>query len=236
MSEADGATTLGDYRPIGPAGRTLHWMLGATALMAMVGIWSDLLEIQLLRGALAGSVITDAEATANDDRQALIGVAYLLMYIATAIAFLRWTHRAAKNARWFGAPGMAFTPGWAVGWYFVPILTLWKPYQALKEIFKASHPEYGDDWHRAPHPALLPLWWTLWIGATFVGRAVLGNSMSAETLEEVLTASQLTLLGDVVDLPLVAVVAVLVSEMTALQTRKHRRSTEAAGDDGAGWS
>ena len=85
----------------------------------------------------------------------LLGLATL----ATAIVVSRWIHLANSNARALGARKMAFTPGGAVGWYFVPIANLWKPYQAMREIWKASAGPLG--WQRRPVSALLPCWWLL---------------------------------------------------------------------------
>lgn len=101
------------------------------------------------------------QRAASDSRQALLGVLYVVIFLVTGILFLLWTYLANRNARSLGATGMKFTPGWAIGWYFIPILNLWKPYQALRETFKASHPDCSDDWQQAPHPDILRLWWTL---------------------------------------------------------------------------
>ena len=40
----------------------------------------------------------------------------------------------------------SFTPGWSVGWFFVPIMNPWKPFQAMREIWQASaEPGNGFD-------------------------------------------------------------------------------------------
>ena len=52
-----------------------------------------------------------------------IGLAYLafsLVFLASVIAVAMWIHRAHANLRDAGADGLEFTPGWAVGWYFIP--------------------------------------------------------------------------------------------------------------------
>lgn len=38
---------------------------------------------------------------------------------------------------------MQFTPRWAIIWWFIPILNLWKPYQVTVEIIKSSDPTVG---------------------------------------------------------------------------------------------
>ena len=144
---------------------------------------------------LADEPFTMEEAEANDRRQMVIGIVYMLAYLTTAFLFLRWTYLANRNARALGAENMEYSPGKAVGWYFVPIATFWKPYQAMVEIFKASHPRHDDDWSLAERPAIVPLWWTLWIAATFLGQAVFRTTLRAEEIDEFLTSSTLTRTG-----------------------------------------
>jgi Domain of unknown function (DUF4328) len=57
---------------------------------------------------------------------------------------------------------MAFSPGWAVGFYFIPVVALWKPFLAMKEIWSASEAP-GDRARNSPRvlkiPWLLASWW-----------------------------------------------------------------------------
>jgi hypothetical protein len=100
----------------------------------------------------------------------------------------------------------------------VPILALWKPYQALKETFQASHPEFRETWKGAPCPGLLPLWWTIWLINCFLG--TFSASIGADTIPELIAASGMTVLFTLIDLPLVVVVWVLVSTLQRWQTAK----------------
>jgi len=83
---------------------------------------------------------------------AQIGLGIFIM-----LAFCIWTNRSCKNAWLLNPPKMKITPGWAAGYYFIPVLCFWKPYASLKEIRDAS---YGRHDKLA---ALLPLWWSCWI-------------------------------------------------------------------------
>lgn len=92
------------------------------------------------------------------------------------VLFLIWTHNAALNVRAFGQEGLAFTPGWCVGWWFVPVASMWKPYQALKEIWRASDPEtVGTEsrhaWQLRETPGRFALWWSSYLGSGFIGAA-----------------------------------------------------------------
>ena len=61
------------------------------------------------------------------------------------------------------------SPGWAAGWFFVPIVYLWKPYYAMKEIWQGSDPDPTVDAFNAPVSPLLPLWWWMYL-AFFASR------------------------------------------------------------------
>ncbi len=206
-------TETKNFRDLTGLSTLLKGSLVVYMALAAIGLWSGWLEIELLQRVQGGSVVTEAEAAANDSRQALIAGLRIAIFLVTALIFLRWTYLSNRNARILGATDMEFTPGWAVGWYFVPIAFLWKPYQALKEIFKASHPDYAEDWRQAPHPGILPLWWTLWILSTFVDQAVFRTALRAETIDYLLVSSWLTFVSDALSLPLGIVVIVLVSKL-----------------------
>ncbi len=202
--------------------------LGALVLASLFTATSTWLQIALLKQAQNGGEITEAAAATNDLRQSVSGISYFVVYLTTAILFLRWTYLTKKNASCLGAEDMDFSPSWSVGSYFIPIFSFWKPYQALKETFRASHPQFKDNWRAAPHPSLLPVWWTLWIISSVIGQIMLRTSPKAETIPGLLSASWIELLSTLVDLPLIAVVLVLVSTLQGWQTAKYK-SVEYSG-------
>jgi hypothetical protein len=90
--------------------------------------------------------------------------------IAIAVCFLVWIHRAYRNLPALGAQLMRFTPGWAVGWWFVPIAVMWRGYQVTRELWILSQPAQavlptGERiQRRAP---LLGWWWAVYLISTF---------------------------------------------------------------------
>jgi len=217
------ARRVGEFRDLTGLAALLKGSLGVYMVVAMAGLWSGWMEIDILQRVVDGATVSEAEAAASDSRQALMGGLYLLAMIVTGVFFLRWTYLANRNARALGATGLEFTPGWAVGWYFVPVAWLWKPYQALKETFKASHPDFRDNWGQAPSPGMLPVWWTLWIISNYVGQAVFRVTLQAETVDAFLASSWITWVSDALDLPLGVAVIVLVAELQSRQSEKRRR-------------
>lgn len=85
------------------------------------------------------------------------GYTIVISQIVFLVAFLMWTYRAAWNVRAFGAQNIPTTPRWAVLWYFIPIASLLRPYQALRDIWQAS--EQQDEWYKVALPGYFTLWW-----------------------------------------------------------------------------
>ena len=144
---------------------------------------------ELIDRVLSGESVSDEEIEDSDD--AVMGVAFiaLALYVATVIAFAMWIHRASSNLEPLNAQGQRFSPGWAVGWWFIPIMWLWRPYQVVKEIWNGSDPYYvgerARNWREAPVWGWLGWWWAIWIIASMAGTANFRGSWSAETLEEI---------------------------------------------------
>jgi hypothetical protein len=86
----------------------------------------------------------------------------LAAQFVAGVLSLVWIHRVSRNANRL-AGGLPISPGWAVGWYFVPVGAFWKPFEAVEQAWKASVAPAA--WRSVPTPALLRWWWGFWIGA-----------------------------------------------------------------------
>lgn len=83
-----------------------------------------------------------------------------LAFCVTLVVFLSWVYRATANLRPLGSLSVRFTPGWAVGYFFIPIVQLWRGYQVVADIWRESQPAAVDE-HGAylPRKATLVGWW-----------------------------------------------------------------------------
>lgn len=86
-------------------------------------------------------------------------------YVVAGITFAVWTWRVVANANTF-KPSMNASPGWAIGWYFVPFASLWKPFGYMQETWDASSTRMSR--HGS---TLLGWWWGLWIASTIFSSA-----------------------------------------------------------------
>lgn len=193
--------------------------LYASMAMALVSVWRDVRDL-LGNGS--------EEPATGLLAMAILGIlAMIVASLIIAILVLNWIHLASRNARQLGAADMRFTPGWAVGWYFVPIAWFWKPYQAMKEIWQASASPSG--WRGQTVSPLLHWWWALWIvpwGLAAVDWAVGRNldEAGAETL-----SATTGLVGDLLDFPLALVLLAIINRVHGMQMAHYRRQVAAGG-------
>lgn len=180
--------------------------------MVIISLLSDLLQMHLLT-----SDFTQADGEANDLRQQIIGIVYFLNFTVTGVAFLKWIHRASLNCHGFGARNLQFTPGWAVGYYFVPFINLYRPYRAMLEIWKVS--SNPATWQDEPGSPLLSWWWGLWIVAGILGQASLRISLAAESVAAMQGATMVSVLSGLANIPLCLVALSLVSAIFQRQKR-----------------
>jgi hypothetical protein len=118
-------------------------------------------EIGLLRRARDGGFVSIAEAEANDERVGAAGMVLLVSFLVAGIVWLVWQHRTHAALHRKGVGGLSFSSGWAVGWWFIPVASLWKPFQVNREAWKASGG--GDGWQTRPTWPLIGAWWGVYV-------------------------------------------------------------------------
>lgn len=84
---------------------------------------------------------------------------HAILFILGVIFYCIWKYRCACNARFFYGGPLMYTPGWCVGYYFIPIMMLFRPYQCMKDIYEKTYLLVDK---RSPNGLIL-LWWLSWI-------------------------------------------------------------------------
>lgn len=216
------------YRDSSGLARLLLFLLGTGVVLSALSMASSFMQLDLInRGGFA-----DAEAEANDLRERVLGVCQLALSLTTTVVFGIWIVRANRNVRALGAENLTYTPGWALGYFFIPIVNLWKPYQAMTELWHASHQLH--DWKQRPASSLLALWWAFWILANIVGQLALRMSMAATSLPAMKAATVMDIVSDCFFLPACFCAGLVVRKITRAQ-RDHLQSLmDGASADGAG--
>lgn len=193
-----------------------------------LGIFIDLLTLAsegyrrsvfrrlMAQGVEAAKVVQTANHTgvwAND----YVSIPLTGLGLATTILAAVWIYRAATNVRMLGAQGLTVSPGWAVGWYFVPIANFWKPYQAMKEICQASAQPL--QWRGSVVPKLLPAWWALWLLSVLIPVSIgMAAGLHADAARSWLYNAVARTTGSLLDIPLSLVFAHMIGRIWQLQS------------------
>lgn len=204
------------FREILAPTKTLVVLLAVGVLLEVVSLLSSSMQAELL----GQPIIDPLAADANDRREQMIGFAQLVVLLATTVVFGRWIVHAHKNVRAMGAEGLTVSPGWALGYFFVPIVNLWKPYRAMRELWGASHSP--SSWGPAEAGTIVQLWWVCWLGGNMIGQVVLRRYFAAETIEDLKRLTTLQMVDAVVGVALGLVAIALVRAIARAQTRAVR--------------
>jgi hypothetical protein len=87
-----------------------------------------------------------------------------------------------------------------VGVFFVPVLNLWAPYQAMGDLAKASRDP--RTWQLEDTPVLILVWWILWLLKQFIGNGILNFNAYAHTIDRLEVMTDLEIASGVLSVPL----------------------------------
>ena len=206
-------------------------MIWAVMALDIIMLVSDGFEANLLQQIADGAGVNEAEAEANDTRQATIGLIYTVVFIGSVVTFLRWFSAAYKGLH-SRVQGLRFTEGWAVGAWFVPFLNLFRPYQIMKELYVETDKMLQDheEYQREPlNVSSVGLWWGLWVVVGIVSQASMRIALRSEEADMLVMSSYLSILSGIISVPL-ALVAVKVIKGYA-RAENLLGPVESAGDE-----
>lgn len=112
-------------------------------------------------------VLSDPQRIGSDTQTAMVaaGCSNFLMTAVLGVLFISWVYRASTNALALGAVDMRFDPVWSVLWWFIPLYSVFRPLQVVKELWQASDPEtrYPVPLTAGPSPWWITAWWVLFL-------------------------------------------------------------------------
>ncbi len=163
MAAVDTALPSGRWTSPGyRSGRTrATWskaLFGVTALTcvyetAIAGAGYDLAD-RVARGVSYSQTEVERWVADADTADSL----FLVSAMALAVAFIAWLSRSVENVPPLGGGTPYDSPRWAIGWWFVPLAFLWKPYTVVRDVHDrlatASHFSGGG---------IVVAWWLTWI-------------------------------------------------------------------------
>ena len=119
-------------------------LFGAVILTYIAAIASDIHLINLITRLIDGGDVTDAELDQSDRFFILTGYAMIGALLIAFFALLVWLYRIRSNYPALGEHHARWGVGWYMGWWFVPIMNLFRPYQLMEEAWRVSLPRSVD--------------------------------------------------------------------------------------------
>ena len=199
----------------------LIWIALAVNCISLV---SSYFQYDLLQTAANGGEISAETVTSNDNREQVIGIIQIIVFVLSAITFIQWFRRAYFNLH-LRVNHLSHSEGWAAGCWFMPIVNLFRPYQIMKELFQETHLFLKrNDVHTREHlsTSFLSLWWTFWIIDWFVGRFVFKYSMKAETIDELTTTTIAEMVSNGIGIILAIITVNVITEYSKVEPLMHK--------------
>lgn len=149
------------YRPL--KGLLLAHLV--TAILSIIGFGTLELVDRATESDASSTAVSPNSSQANPLETVVVfaAMANFLISIAWHVLFLVATARVGANAHALGKPPPSITPTSAILAYFIPIVNLYKPYQALRQYYRACGLNPG---------LLLPGFWIfhlLYSASLFIG-------------------------------------------------------------------
>lgn len=180
---------------------------------------SSVMQLDLLNDVSNGVAVSDETFAANDLREQAIGYVYLVAFIVSAVFFILWFRRAYYNLQ-VRTGNCQHSDGWAAGSWFVPIISLYRPYQIMRELATetssllsiASGKEVKSD------TDTIGIWWALWIITNYIGNYIFKNIFSGETIENLTDSTILQIVNAVIAIPMALVTVSMIKKYAAKET------------------
>lgn len=155
----------------------------AVAAFSIASAIAAINEIGAFDRLLESSAAAQAAELAAAERvsETFVGLAFWVGVAAGGVTIV-WWYRARQAVG--AASGLRWSPGWAVGGWFIPLANVVIPKLVLNEVDRVGRArESGSaDWRASPTSPIATVWWVVWVGGvvlSFVGAVTVGGEAVA---------------------------------------------------------
>lgn len=178
-----------EIRPNEIRGRIAVLMILIVLVIDFISVISGYMQYNLLKAIAMGENIAPQVADANDLRESVIAIIYLIAFIISGITFIMWFRRAYFNLHQ-RVDHLSHSENWAASAWFVPIVNFYRPYQIMKEMYletKIFLENNRINFNEDINTRNLIFWWTLWIVNNFVSQLIFRVYRDSDTLESLMS-------------------------------------------------
>jgi len=206
-------------RPVGPA----FFRLGV-AIRVGLRIQAVVIALQVALFAWGLTMIDDAVATGDldaldryDDVDLVLTLVFVLPMIVTAICWSVWQYQLARSA---SHQDLTRGPGWHAWAWYVPIVSLWFPFQNVRDLWRRR---FGSRGH-----VMLGWWWAGWILSTVVDRIYTSAYLSGDSIGDFKGVNRLGIGSNVLILFTLVLALRIVRDLTDAERAARDVNPEAA--------
>ncbi len=185
-------------------------LIWCVMILDFTSLVSSYLQYDLLATVDAGGFISEGTAELNDNRELIIGLLYSITSIISIITFIQWFRRGYYNLNI--RKNCAHSEGWAAGSWFVPIISLFRPYQIMKEMWIETSKMIADKTSDTlkSSTVVIGTWWTLWIITNYVSNYALKSGLKGETLSDYMNSTIADIVTSILSIPLAYITIVMI--------------------------
>lgn len=199
---------------IRPNDQRAQWtlfMIIIVMALDLISLLSSLMQLDLLDQIKKGQFVADAVLTSNDSREQSIGVLYIIAFIISGVVFIRWFRRAYYNLH-LRTRNCEHSDGWAAGAWFTPIISLFRPYQIMLELWTKTTDMISIKSNKihGGTTALISVWWALWIVSNYIGKYIIKYAFNSKTIEELINLTIANCVDAVISIALAVVTLIMV--------------------------
>jgi hypothetical protein len=205
------------------------FLLYAYLVASVIFAISSIYEYNLLLDVKHGVTISKDIANADDSRQTLLGGIWGVSMFATIFFFCLWLYRVDNNALSFHPKETKNTPGWSIGWYFVPFVNLYAGHESMQEIWKVSkNPSY---WKEELSSTLIKWWWFFWISSNILF-TIASKMEKTKDIDSIMNVSLINISGYIGQAICAYLLILIIKEIYKLQVHTYKTLKAAAKNNG----
>ncbi|BDV31924.1 DUF4328 domain-containing protein [Microbacterium terricola] len=158
-------------------------LLVVCGVLSIITIGIETFGIGAVNSYLDGHGVAVDMLTVYDQSRLVLTILSGVSLLATGVLWVIWQYRAAKQV----AGLTRRSAGWHAGSWFVPVVSLWFPYQDISDLWRVGG---------RVRPPWQVTWWVLWLVSSGVTQISSRIYLAAEELEQLRNAMWVSILGE----------------------------------------
>jgi len=154
----------------------------------------------------------------SDTLRQIIVIVNSIVAVLTMVFFILWFRRAYYNLHELPWHNARYTEGWAAGSWFIPIISLYWPYQIMVDIWKGTQNAIRERVGEPQSIALVGWWWALFLINNFFAYAVVFAKGDGTDIDGLLLATKIEFIGN-----LITIAAIIVTIRMVQRTSNFER-------------